>query len=44
MSYDAYFRKVLERESEAMKVPFRAVRCAESDPKKMIPTIMWIIG
>ena len=34
MNYETYFRKLFERESEAVKVPFRAVRCAEWDPKE----------
>jgi hypothetical protein len=34
MNYDTYFRKLIERESEAVKVPFRAVMCDEGGRKK----------
>ena len=34
MNYDSYFRELLERESEATKVPFRAVSHGDFEPKK----------
>jgi hypothetical protein len=32
--YDTYFRDLLEREGEAVKIPFRAVTHGEWEPKK----------
>jgi hypothetical protein len=34
MNHETYFRELLERESEATKVPFRAVGHDEWEPKK----------
>ncbi len=34
MNYDRYFRELLERESEATKVPYRSVAAHEWNPEK----------